>query len=278
MIEFDKSKCSQCKACKRVCPALAIEPEKNRIEDSCILCGQCIAVCKSDALFMNTKTSSKLKNHTILDNDFKAFAEGIRSVRNYKDTEVPMEVLTELLSRTSFFPSASNARPVEITAVTNVQKREYIEKEVQQTLYGSFKKYSSRLMAPITNIAMGSGSAERLKSYAANFDKKMVERPNFITYNAPVILLFHAPQSKLSLAKADAHIWSAHLSIHAAAMGLGTCINGFIVTAIKQQKNIKDELGIPEDHEVHTSLLLGYPSVQYTNRVNRTEAKVHHII
>jgi ferredoxin/flavodoxin len=60
-VEFDTSKCIQCRKCSRECPVDAIEmnvyPERNK--EKCIYCYHCTTVCPKDAVIFN-------------DNDIKA--------------------------------------------------------------------------------------------------------------------------------------------------------------------------------------------------------------
>jgi Formate hydrogenlyase subunit 6/NADH:ubiquinone oxidoreductase 23 kD subunit (chain I) len=56
LIKVDKSLCTKCGACTKVCPTTALcmkedVPEGNNL-NSCIACGQCVAVCPCGALIM----------------------------------------------------------------------------------------------------------------------------------------------------------------------------------------------------------------------------------
>jgi hypothetical protein len=90
-------------------------------------------------------------------------------------------------------------------------------------------------------------------------------------------MLFHAPVSKYGMAAADAYIWATYTSIFANTLGLGTCFNGFIVTAMKRSKAMRSEFGIPGGHQVYAALLMGHPKIKYTNEAGRESPKVKYI-
>ena len=76
------------------------------------------------------------------------------------------------------------------------------------------------------------------------------------------------------MAEADANIWASYTSIFANTLGLGSCFNGFIVTAMKRSKGMRSEFGIPARHQVYASLLIGHPKVKYTNEAGRAKPEV----
>ena len=71
------------------------------------------------------------------------------------------------------------------------------------------------------------------------------------------------------MAPADAYIWSTYTSLYANSLGLGTCFNGFIVTAMERSKSMRSDFNIPSHHQVYASLLIGHPKVKYVNEAGR---------
>lgn len=53
IVSIDKDLCTGCQECSKVCPVSAIEGEKGKPQeinlDKCVICGQCVQVCKSYA-------------------------------------------------------------------------------------------------------------------------------------------------------------------------------------------------------------------------------------
>jgi nitroreductase len=52
-------------------------------------------------------------------------------------------------------------------------------------------------------------------------------------------------------------------------MGLGTCLIGFAVEAMKRDVTIKKYLGIPDNERVYSVIALGYPDEKYQRTAGR---------
>ena len=65
-------------------------------------------------------------------------------------------------------------------------------------------------------------------------------------------------------------------------MGLGSCLIGFAVAAIKKDPSIQPAIGIPSEEEIHAVIALGYPDEVYQRvagrkkvvRVNRANGEM----
>ena len=77
-IEMDKDKCKNCSLCERNCKASAIDYKTGKVDYSrCVVCGDCLDVCRHDALHYNLRdslASAKHSSHT--DTGKRAFLTG----------------------------------------------------------------------------------------------------------------------------------------------------------------------------------------------------------
>jgi hypothetical protein len=119
-----------------------------------------------------------------------------------------------------------------------------------------------RLFAPKMGI-------DRLNNYKKQFIARQTPESSQVCHHAPVVMLFHAPKTKYGMAPADANIWATYTSLYANSLGLGTCFNGFIVSAMERSKSMRKEFQIPANHRVYASLLIGHPKVKYVNEAGR---------
>jgi hypothetical protein len=53
------------------------------------------------------------------------------------------------------------------------------------------------------------------------------------------------------------------------ALGLGTCLVGFAVSAMQKDGRIKDLLKIPREEAVHAVIAVGHPAVTYQRLTGR---------
>jgi len=61
----------------------------------------------------------------------------------------------------------------------------------------------------------------------------------------------------------DALLATQNMLLAAHAMGLGTCLIGFVVEAMRRDAAIGQALGIPKEEKIYSVIALGYPSVEY---------------
>ena len=67
----------------------------------------------------------------------------------------------------------------------------------------------------------------------------------------------------------DALMASQNIVLAAETMGLGTCLVGFVVEAMKRDPSIGRLLGIPDDEKVYSVIAIGHPGVKYTRPAGR---------
>jgi len=67
----------------------------------------------------------------------------------------------------------------------------------------------------------------------------------------------------------DALLATQNMLLAAHAMGLGSCLVGFVVEAIRRDPELKKLLVIADDEEIYSVIALGYPAVNYLRPANR---------
>jgi len=271
MPDINLENCTMCLKCVHDCPSDAIDIEKGVINDSCIHCGHCVAICPESTVFPDEDVIKKLHPGTVSPGNFQHLTAGIRTCRSYLNREVEEEMLTLLIENMKHYPSASNARPIQVIIV---KTRELVQKLNDQTarqLIKTIGSVTSPLIMPILQLMAPKLDLPRLKDYKKQFIARQSPESSQVCHHAPVVILFHAPVTKYGMADADANIWATYTSIYANTLGLGSCFNGFIVSAMKRNKAMRTEFGIPANHQVYASLLIGHPKVKYTNEAGRAK-------
>ena len=271
---IDLEKCTRCLKCVKDCPANAITIETGEIAETCIHCGHCVAICPEMAVKPDFGDIFPIQPHSVTSIDFRKLTAGIRSCRSYLPKEIPGDVLLQLVENMKHYPSASNARPIQITIVRSKEKVKLLNDLTADALIRMFSFVCSPWIGPFIQIFLPSVNINKIKRYKASFIEQKKMNDSQICHHAPAVLLFHGVISRTGMAEADANIWATYTSIYANTMSLATCFNGFIVKAMGKKSRLNPKFGIPSNHQVYASLLVGYPKVKYKNESSRKRPDV----
>ena len=255
--------------CVNDCPSDAIDIEQGTINESCIHCGHCVAICPESTIFPDKDRITKLEADTVSATDFQQFSAGVRTCRSYLQKEVDKKLLDELVENMKNYPSASNARPIEVTIVKTREQIQKLNHQTAQKLIKTIGMITSPVLMPILRILAPKIGVDKLNNYKKQFIARQTPESSQVCHHTPVVMLFHAPKTKYGMASADAYIWSTYTSLYANSLGLGTCFNGFIVSAMERSKSMRKDFKIPSNHMVYASLLIGHPKVKYVNEPGR---------
>lgn len=159
-----------------------------------------------------------------------------RSVRNYKDTPVSIEVIQEIIKESTLAPNAGNEQPWKFIIVNDKTMLKAISDE-------SKKNILARISANPDDYA---------KKYLG-----MLQNESFnVFYNAPCLVMILG-FSYLKNLYVDCALAASYFMIAAVSRGLGTCwVN--LGTEI-QDPQMVNELGIPDDSTIVAPIILGYP-------------------
>ena len=167
---------------------------------------------------------------------FNEFLKQRRSIRQYQDKPVPIEVIHQILNESTLAPNAGNEQPWKFIIVNNKEMIKRISDE-------SKKNILKRIVANPDDYA---------KRY-----QKMLENTSFnVFYNAPclVMILCYANLKNLYV---DCALAASYIMLAAVSRGLGTCwVN---LGAEIHDREMRNELGIPDNCSIVAPIILGYP-------------------
>jgi nitroreductase/NAD-dependent dihydropyrimidine dehydrogenase PreA subunit len=251
MISFDYSKCINCLNCSKVCPIKAIGVKNNKAafirEDNCISCGQCISVCPTKAVsgdFNDSIPGKKIKNlHIPSFEQIEDFMLSRRSVRAYDNKEVGKDVLDKMLRMAAHAPTGSNIQDVKFFVVGK-RGTEHLEQLGREYFL------------------------EQPKGWIAEV---MLNEGYRVLLGAPVTIGLY---SKKGQGLYNCAIAGQNLVLAAHSLRLGTCYNGIFMGAYHKSKSIQEYFNLPEEHEMHMFISLGYPDskVTYNHTIERKPA------
>jgi nitroreductase len=215
--------------------------------------------------------------------NFSEFLATRRSTRSFAKTEVPEELILQLLADSLTAPSWSNTRPFKVCIATG-QVRERISSRFLSrwdrlskfrngNIFTKVRMLLKGAGLPTSNRLLARGYVPELKPRAERVGKELYEwigiergdrkardgqwAKNYQFFDAPVELFIYIHKSLHIFAANDAGLMLENLILSAHARGLGTCLQGAVVI---WDDIIRDEFDVPSDYKILTGLAIGYPT------------------
>ena len=85
---------------------------------------------------------------------------------------------------------------------------------------------------------------------------------DLLFHGAPAVILV-ASKISASCPAEDALLATQNILLGAHSLGLGTCLVGFVVSAMNRDRKICDFVKLPEDESVYAVIAIGYPDERY---------------
>jgi len=275
-MEINADKCRECKKCETICPINGICIDENHFSPECIKCYHCSAICPEQAIVCADNLLGKTNQNNIRPLDFELLMQQRRSHRFFSSQSVSPEILKEFIERMRFSPTASNMQSLHFTVITGKNKLKDINDLTISTLLKAYNSINV-VTTPLIRLFLGKSKLHKMKQSKTKFVTKAATNKEMITYNAPALILIHSADNPVGMPCHDANIWTGMATLYAELLDLCTCINGYIVNAVKRNKKLKNSLQIPANHTLHSALLIGYPKSKFENRVNRNHPPVNFI-
>jgi len=269
LIQVDKTKCTMCGICSKVCPIGTIGMDEHGpkvIKEFCIACGHCVAICPSEALD-NVKTplanQVPLKEVSVLDEGTAAlFLRRRRSIREFQNKSVPREKITELLNIARFAQTSGNSQGVSYHVIDDRETLRNITAVAIDWLEEALK----------TPPYAGSPYEAPFAAHVANYRQN---GEDVVLRDAPCLVIPIVDKNSLPIGQINTMFSLAYAELYATSMGLGTCITGFFdACAASGYKPLLDILNLPENMHVTGGLMVGYPKYTYRRLVDRNPLKI----
>ena len=150
-IVVDKSKCTHCGLCISDCVSGCISFDgenfpKTDDEKRCISCQHCLAICPTGALSFGDKHPNNSQN--VEYSDILGLIKSRKSVRQYKEEEIPQELLDKLKQMLPYVPTGCNNHSLHFSIVETKSAMDEIRKKVNDLL---IKTMSYKALSPIMN-------------------------------------------------------------------------------------------------------------------------------
>ncbi|MFC1918906.1 nitroreductase [Chloroflexota bacterium] len=189
-----------------------------------------------------------------------------RSIRAFKATPIPGEIIEGILEAASRSPSYTNTQPWEV-AVVSGEKKDELSKTLLE-LAGSNATPNPDLPLPkawppeLEGRAREHG-ARRLEALGVERENKEQREAlrllNFKFYGAPCVLFLFIDRTLSSWSVFDTGLFTQSLILAVHSSGLGSCLQASVVN---YPDAIRECLGIPETKLLVLGISLGYPDLE----------------
>lgn len=282
MIRVNDSSCIRCGRCVKVCPSQIFVQEKAGGDvtlhkpENCIVCGHCVAACPTGSVehaeFPAGRVHAADYAAMPTPEQVELLLAVRRSNRALTTRPVPQEMLDRIIAAADRAPTASNARQLGYTQVTDpVQLR-----AIAEYTLGVFGKLEKRLLHPLVKpwLSRIVPGVYRYVPVFKRLRREYAEGRDRILRGATAVLFIHASKANRFGAE-DANLAYQNASLMAEALGVSQIYMGFVLTALRQDKQEKlaGMLGL-DDRRICAVMALGMPQFRYPNYIDRTPAEV----
>ncbi len=263
LLIVEEKKCTKCGLCANVCPIDVIDVKEKGpeiISKVCANCGHCVAVCPEGALsHKNSPFSKQVKIDqfpVINEKQAALFMRSRKSIRCFKEKEVPKTELLQLLDIARFAPTGGNSQGISFLVISD---KENIKKMADATAIWMEKQIKAK---------------EPMAGYYLPIIKVYKKGKDNILRNASHII-FAVCNKKLSLGRQNAISMFTYAELFANTIGLGSCWAGFLENcAMANYSPLTELLELNEDQKVVAALMVGYPQYKYPRLVDRNALEV----
>jgi nitroreductase/Pyruvate/2-oxoacid:ferredoxin oxidoreductase delta subunit len=287
---IDRERCIGCGECVRVCPSQTLEMRDGKAVVTgarSLACGHCAAVCPVEAVRVEALDPHSFRFHTFAcRTDWMpcgAFDAGElvrlmasrRSCRNFTAEPVPRPVLEDLVKIGTTAPSGTNSQGWTFTILPS---RAAVMK--LGTAVGAFFKRLNRMAEnPLLRHGLRLIGKPELAGYYRDYHQSVAEGladweergRDRLLHGAPAVIIVGSIPAGSCPAE-DALLAAQNILLGAHALGLGTCLIGFAVSAMQKDGRIKELLKIPRAENVHAVIAVGYPAETYQRLAGRKKA------
>ena len=275
--EITPEKCIRCGLCRKDCPAGCIIEEEGFLvinQDSCIQCGHCGAICPEGAVTCDGEELIPVGEMPSSADEVFSLVAGKRSVRNYRDREIPRDVLDRIVETGSLTGTASNGRDVQVKVLTG-EDVVLLRRGLCFKLLGLIKILDNPVGRQIARWAGMAKYADKkvLKSFRKRLTDGAEGTGDPLFFHAPAVMIMSYPGRNKRFGRTNAVMAGQSMMLYAHSLGIESCVIGFAEVAAAGKKG-KEILGIGKDREVGMIFTLGYGVPRYYRLPGRRSIEV----
>ena len=283
---IDPDLCIGCGLCIEVCPAktLSMQDGKALVTGTYSMgCGHCEAVCPVNAIRVETLEHPFSLSFAVVDDRWLPHGEydtaqlvrlmrSRRSCRNYTDREIDQKLLEDLVKIGTTAPSGTNSQLWTFSILANRRETVVLGEHIARFFDKLNRMAEKSWLRLFSKYFAGDGLGKYYSRHYETVREGLLlwkkEGKDTLFHGAVAAILVGGKKAASSPLE-DGLLASQNIMLAAHSLGLGSCMIGFAVEAIKRDKNIKKVLEIPDDESIFAVIALGYPAEQYEKAAHR---------
>ena len=216
--------------------------------------------------------------------ELAAAIKGRRSIRKFKQQDVPKSIITEILEEARWSPSWGNTQPWDLYVLTGKTLAKFKEMNLRQTLAGAAVA-SDVPMLENWPAAMKARYGELGKVVLSVQGIKREDREARDQYYKNMVSAFDAPclifacisrDNLVEYQMLDIGLITQTICLAAHDKGLGTCL---LAATARYSAEIRKIAAIPDDKKIVVGIALGYPDPSFPlNNFERNRAKLDEFV
>jgi nitroreductase len=270
-----------------------VQGKAIKIERPSFSCGHCEAACPQNAIHVTALDDEMGAYRSFSPNKqwlpfgtydivgLQQLMASRRSCRNYTEQPVERALLEDLIKLGTLAPSGTNSQKWTFTIL---ETRSALL-SFSQLIGNFFKRLNAAAANPIIRIGLkllGKGAlAEYYQKHYPSVRRALeeweMEKKDRLFHGATAAIIVGS-QPGASCPQEDALLATQNILLAAHSMGLGSCLIGFAVVAMKKDRRIQRSLNIPAEEEIYAVIGLGYPDETYQRVIRRKKAESRYAI
>jgi nitroreductase/NAD-dependent dihydropyrimidine dehydrogenase PreA subunit len=291
---IDPEKCIGCGLCIPVCPKETIGLNDGKaciIGDESLNCGHCAAACPEGAITVGMLDPRLAQYETFSVSDrwiphgeFDTGAlvnlmQSRRSCRNFKNKPVEPGVLEDLVKIGITAPSGSNCQLWSFTILPDrdavIALAEGVGRFFERLNRMAEKAWLRSLLKLVNKPTLADYYANYYQTIKEAFDLWKTEGKDILFHGATAVIVVGSRNDATCPAE-DALLATQNILLGAHAMGLGTCLIGYVIEAMQRDRRINRSIGLPDDETPYAVVALGYPGEQYDKVAGRKRVSLRY--
>ena len=291
---IDVGACVGCGACVEACPSRILVLSEGTVAlcgSGCIGCCHCEAACPAGAIVADagdgwseafatfSPTGQVTPPGRFSPAQLVDLMRSRRSCRRYAGQAVPGSMLDDLVRAAVTAPSGTNSQAWTFTVLAS---REAVL-HMGEAVAGFFRRLNKwagsrfvrRALALLGRGELEAYYREHYRSVAAALDAWDRDGTDRLFHGATAAVLVGS-RPGASCPAEDALLATGNMLLAAHAMGLGSCLIGYAVEAMRHDRRIGEAVGIPADEPVHAVVALGWPEASYPRPARRRRPLVRY--